>query len=124
MNGPQRRPIPDTYDEIQAIPLLRTARQSGGLPLASPESSLLALLQSAEVGIFNLADLYRRASSDIAEGRVGNAAVKIGWAWGYHRIILLLGATRHELAQTTSGHSLSLADRSEERRVGEEWRSW
>jgi hypothetical protein len=78
--------------------------------LASPESSLLALLQSAEVGIFNLADLYRRASSDIAEGRVGNAAVKIGWAWGYHRIILLLGATRHELAQTTSGHSLSLAD--------------
>ena len=65
------RSVPETYDEIQAIPLLRKARKAGDFSFASPESTLLSLLQAAEVAIFNLADLFRRAASDVAAGRVG-----------------------------------------------------
>jgi len=110
MNQPTFRPVPESYDEIQAIPLLRIARQAGCFSLASPESSLLAILQAAEIGMFNLADLYRRAAEDVAAGRIDLATVKVGWAWGYHRILNSLGGMRYELPPTAEGTALSLQE--------------
>jgi hypothetical protein len=71
---------------------------------------LLAILQAAEVAMFNLADLYRRATKDVAAGLVGQASVKVGWSWGYHRILVSLAAMRHELPPAAKGTALSFRE--------------
>lgn len=99
-------PIAQTYDELQGLPLLRRARSAYPLPPATPTAFVRTVLQAAEIVLHNLADLTGRAADDLP-GSVRQAVDKLGWASGFHNILLRLSRLPTLLAGTRSAHTSS-----------------
>ncbi len=107
--------IAESYAELQSLSTLREARQSRPLPPTTWDSSVRAVLQSVEVALLNLSDLLLRAASDIKRDRVDDAATKLFWARGFHRVLVRLSLCPAQLGieATLDGHPvdrLRLAD--------------
>lgn len=95
----RRGPIAATYDELQSLSVLRAARDAQALPRASAEAAVRAGLQAAEIALLNVVDLLTRATGDVDAKNWGGAAVKLSWAAGFHRVLLLLGTTVQRFAR-------------------------
>jgi len=95
--------IAESYHDLQGLSVLAAARASCPLPRASASSTLRAVLQAAEIALLNLADLLERAATDVAEERVGGAAVKLSWARGFQRVLSRLSLLPEQLALATNG---------------------
>jgi tryptophan 2,3-dioxygenase len=89
--------IAEQYSELQGIPLLKAARDTYPLAKASPESSLRAIFQAAEIALLNLEDLVTRVSADLARGALGKASVKMSWVRGFQRLMVDLSVLPHKL---------------------------
>lgn len=90
--------IAEQYSELQAIHVLDAAREAYGLPPASPESTIRAIYQAAEIALLNLADLVSRSAHDLDRRQFGRAVVKLSWARGFHRVMLELSLLPQQLA--------------------------
>ena len=66
----ERGVIAESYHELQGLATLAAARATYPLPKASPESTLRAIFQAAEIALLNLADLLARATGDLRRGRM------------------------------------------------------
>ena len=93
----QRAPIAESYQQLQRLEILEAARNAHPLPKAGTASAVRAILQSAEIALLNLADLFARAGTDISAGSIGRAVVKLSWAHGFHGILTRLGVLTHHL---------------------------
>jgi hypothetical protein len=98
----ERGVIAERYSELQGLPVLEAARALYPLPKASPASTVRAVFQSSEIALLNLADLMRRAASDVDTGRVNTAMVKLSWAVGFHRVLGRLSLMPQQLATRAS----------------------
>jgi hypothetical protein len=78
--------IAENYYDLQSLGLVERARADRDFEPASAFSHLRTLLQAAEIALYNLADLLRRAAD--GPGQV----VKLGWIAGFHRVLVALGA--------------------------------
>ena len=95
----ERGVIAAYYAELQGIPVLEAARDAYPLPMASIESTLRAIFQSADIALLIIADLMTRATADLdlKEGQVGPALVKVSWAHGFHRVLVRLSMMPQQL---------------------------
>jgi tryptophan 2,3-dioxygenase len=89
--------IAESYHDLQALGVLDAARRKYPLPKASDESTLRAVFQAAEIGLLNLADVMSRAATEVEQGRVDTAVVKLFWARGFHRLMTRLGMIPQQL---------------------------
>jgi phosphopantetheinyl transferase len=103
----ERGVIAERYSELQGLPVLDAARAQYPLPPASPASTIRAVFQSCEIALLNLADLMRRAATDVEAGETNLAMVKLSWARGFHRLLVRLSLMPQQLASaaaaTTTG---------------------
>lgn len=108
----RRGVIASTYDELQALPHLRAARDAYALPKASGAGGVRALLQAAEIALLNVADLLARARADVEGGALGRAVVKLSWAHGFHRVLLRLSMATERLVEPAAEvvHALHIDD--------------
>jgi hypothetical protein len=106
----RRGVIAATYDELQSVPGLRAAREARSLAKASPESSVRAVLQAAEIALLNLVDLQGRAAADVDQRAYGTASVKLSWAGGFHRVLLMLGIVVQRFGRRVRGTTLHVGD--------------
>jgi tryptophan 2,3-dioxygenase len=90
--------IAENYHDLQGLRVLAAARLLSPLPHASAASTLRAVLQAAEIALLNLASLLERAAKDVAERRLGGAAVKLSWARGFQRVLSRLSLLPEQLA--------------------------
>lgn len=98
-----RGPIAETYAELQALHILRAAREHATLPKASTASLIRAIFQAAEIALLNITDLLERATTDCDHGAFDRASVKLTWVRGFQHVLSLLSqipqrmpATPHE----------------------------
>lgn len=75
--------IAEHYYDLQSLGLVERARFERDFEHASDLSLLRTVLQACEIGLYNLADLLRRA----AEDRAG-CATKLAWCRGFHRVLV------------------------------------
>jgi len=102
-----RGPIAASYDELQAIDLLKLARAATEVPKRSRASALRAVLQAFELLLLNLADLCRRATTDISRGDLDRAAVKSDWCAGLNKLCADLSLVACSVAPEYQGSSSS-----------------
>jgi tryptophan 2,3-dioxygenase len=99
----ERGVIAETYYDLQGLRVLDAMRERHPLPKASPESLCRAVLQAAEFGLLNLADVFERADDDLRAGRVGPAMVKLSWARGFHRVLTAISLLPARLSAAFGG---------------------
>src|SRR5436853_5897736 len=73
------------------------------MPKASPESTLRAEFQAAEIALLNRTDVVTRAASDVECGALGPASVKMVWARGFQRVLVRLSLIPQQLGLPVSG---------------------
>lgn len=78
--------IAENYYDLQSLGLVERARRDRDFEPATSFSHLRTLLQGAEIALYNLADLLRRAADGPGQ------AVKLGWISGFHAVLAALGA--------------------------------
>ena len=116
----ERGVIAEHYRDLQGLPVLDAARLAYPLSKASSASTVRAVLQAVEIAILNLSDVIRRALSDVEEGSIERAAVKVSWARGFHRVLLRLSMMPQQLglvhapSETTSRLDISESPAFEE----------
>jgi hypothetical protein len=93
----ERGVIAEHYRDLQGLPVLDAARRAYPLPAATTASTLRAVFQAAEIALLNLADLMKRGTVDVSNGRPGTAAVKLSWARGFHRVLVRLSLMPQQL---------------------------
>jgi len=98
MASNDRGVIAENYYDLQGLHILDAARRSRPLPVASPQSTLRAVLQAVEIALLNLGDVVSRAATDINRGTFEPATVKIFWARGFHRVLVRLSMIPEQLA--------------------------
>jgi hypothetical protein len=86
----ERGVIAEHYYSLHSIAAVEAARATSPFAVATPESRVLALVQAAEIALYNLADLLERAATDLDAGDVGRCATKMCWARGFHRVLVRL----------------------------------
>lgn len=86
----ERGVIAEHYYSLHSIASVEATRASSSFPAATPESRVLGLVQSAEIALYNLADLLGRAATDLDAGDVDRCATKMCWARGFHRVLVRL----------------------------------
>jgi tryptophan 2,3-dioxygenase len=101
----ERGIIAEHYRDLQGLPRLDAARETYPLPRASSASTTRALFQSVELALLNLADIVGRAATDVEDGRLGPAAVKMCWARGFHRVLLRLSQMPSQIGMPAAGEA-------------------
>ena len=94
----ERGVIADTYQELQAIPLLEQARQASSVEKASADSLLRTVLQAVEIALYNMADLLRRAKVDAEEDDLAGCMTKLAWLRGFQRVLVRLSLVARDQA--------------------------
>jgi len=94
----ERGPIAQSYEQLQSIPELHQARLAIILPPGSLDSVNRTVLQAAEIALLNIDDLLNRASDDLSSGNTLRAAAKLGWAGGFHRLLVELSLVPQRMA--------------------------
>jgi tryptophan 2,3-dioxygenase len=77
----ERGVIAEHYRDLQSLELLEQARAATDVPPASSASYVRTILQACEIALYNLADLLRRADAN-----------KLGWARGFHDVLVSLSS--------------------------------
>lgn len=93
----ERGVIAEQYRDLQGLPRLEAARAAYPLPSASHASTIRAVFQAVELALLNLADVIGRAAADVEQGCIGGAMVKVGWAHGFHRVLVRLSTMPQQL---------------------------
>ena len=95
----ERGIIAQHYHELQSLDLVEAARAARAMERASEESWIRTVLQAAEIGLYNMADVLARAAQDLGASDLDGCATKLSWLRGFHRVL-----TRLSAATTTYTH--------------------
>lgn len=99
----ERGVIAESYHDLQGLGALAAARAAYPLPKSSPESTLRAVFQSADIALVNLAEILGRTATDLENGALGRAMVKMTWVRGFHRVLTRLGIIAGQLTAAAGG---------------------
>src|SRR4030095_6219321 len=99
----ERGIIAESYSDLQALGILKRAREKYPLPKASAESTVRAIFQSVEIVLLKRADIMKRARSDLERGVASSATVKMFWARAFHRLLTRLSLMPHQLSLVVVG---------------------
>jgi hypothetical protein len=98
----ERGVIAETYGELQSLGLLDKARSARYVEKASAESLLRTVLQAAEVALYNMADLLRRARLDATAADIEACTTKFAWVRGFQRVLVRLSHVARDFSTSRS----------------------
>jgi len=104
-----RGPIATTYDDLQALPLLREAKRHGPATATAPEAVCITLAQCIEVLLLNNCDLFMRAAGDLSASRWSMCAAKMRWARDFNRVLCILAGQLVQLIRMNRSHTIAFA---------------
>ncbi|MEZ0542536.1 hypothetical protein [Fibrella arboris] len=102
--------IAESYTDLQALPDLERASKSYVTGKDSPWSLIKILLQSLEISIQNLNDLFERIIFDLNNNKLGKAVIKLGWIKDINNLTMQISSLVNMLygnSITESSQSLS-----------------
>ncbi len=103
-------PIAATYDELQSLPTLGRTQERYFLRPSSAAAVHRAILQSVEVALYNTTDLLNRATADLVRGDLGCASLKMGWIYGFQRILTVLSLTANQAPLTNAKKTIHIGE--------------
>jgi hypothetical protein len=88
----ERGVVAEHYFDLQSLGLVERARAARAVEPASEESWVRTALQAAELALYNMADVLRRAAGDLEAAELDGCATKLSWLRGFHRVLTQLSA--------------------------------
>lgn len=87
----KRGVIAEHYYALQSLGAIEAARNAMLATPATREALLVALYQSAEIALYNLADLLTRASNHLGHKDIDSCVTNLQWVRSFHRVLVRLG---------------------------------
>jgi hypothetical protein len=80
--------IAEHYHDLQSLGLVERARFDRDVGQASAASLLRTVAQACEIGLYNMADLLRRAARDAGDGTLAACLTKLSWLRGFQHVLV------------------------------------
>ena len=80
--------IAEHYHDLQSLGLVERARFDRDMGRASAASLVRTVAQACEIGLYNAADLLRRAARDARRGSMAACLTKLSWLRGFQHVLI------------------------------------
>jgi tryptophan 2,3-dioxygenase len=100
------RITPLIYPVLQGLPHLEAAREHFPVTEKSLDSLVKTVLQVMEIGLWNMVDLTRKATKDLQDWQIDQAAQKIKWVYGFNKVMGDVSLVVHSLGRGSASEEV------------------
>ncbi|MFD8386741.1 hypothetical protein ACFV2X_51065 [Streptomyces sp. NPDC059679] len=101
----ERGVIAEHYYSLQSLGAIEATREVMRVEPATKEALLVGLYQSAEIALYNLADLLDRAGNHLGNHDIDQCVTNLHWVRSFHRVLVRLSHDALRISGDWSGEA-------------------